>query len=348
MCPNLTLNVFERLRSAGIRSIVDFFKQDLDELVAASGVTYRDLVVIRRTLLAGHSAPIVGGLSSFNTVVASASIISTGCEALDSLLDGGLLTGEIIELLVPSAGPLSPERFRTAVDLGLRIAAEVATVGQKTVVWFDAASRFDAARLADFVRSLSCKNNSLLSLSSSSSSATHSSHQMGPLRNVRVVRVFDMFDVASELSSLSDGLAARLDGFLASTKLVVFDGVVESILQPTLGGAIPWDDCRGFVDQITSQLRLIAVEFSVAVLVLGYSLAARHHHFRSKDTADLVRGAWSFVSGTQIDVRCEHELAQLSTSRGPLSDVRKFTVIKSGRLKTGLSSRINLIEFLQP
>jgi hypothetical protein len=343
MCPNMTATVFERLRSAGIRHVVDFFKQDVDELAAATGVAYRDLVAIRRTLLAAHTAPIVGGLSAFDSVVDSTSIISTGCPALDGLLDGGLITGEVFELLAVN-GPSQHGRCRTAVDVVLRIAAEVATVARKTVVWFDAGGRFDAARLAELVRSLSSRD------VAAAAAASFSQPPDAALRNVHVSRVFDLFEMTAELSSLSEGLASRLDAFFASTKLVVVDGVIESLLPPLTGGAIPPDDCRGYVSQLVAQLRQMACEFSIAVVLVGSSSGVARssgrepRHGRSREAADVASRVWSDAAATRVEI----------CGRGPFDssaaghDVWTFAVTRSGRLKTGQHCAVNLREFLLP
>lgn len=337
MCPNMTTTVFERLRSAGIRHVVDFFKQDVDELASATGVAYRDLVAIRRTLLAAHSAPIVGGLSAFDSVVDSTSIVSTGCPALDGLFDGGLITGEVLELL--ANGPSQHNRVRTAFDVGLRIAAEVAAVARKTVVWFDAGGRFDAARLAELVHALGSGD----AAATSSFSCPHPQNAL--LRNIRVTSVFDLFEMTAELSSLSESLASRLDAFFASTKLVVVDGVAESLLPSLMGGAIPPDDCRGYVSQLAAQLRQMACEFSIAVVLVGSSsgVASREPRpGRSKETANVACRTWSAAAATRVEISCSGSFETSHVDQ----DVWTFTVTKSGRLKTGQHCMVNLRQFL--
>ena len=56
-------------------------------------------MLIRRVLLAQYSAFPINGLTLYKEALSSCSVLPSGCSNLDAILDGGIYTGEIIEIV---------------------------------------------------------------------------------------------------------------------------------------------------------------------------------------------------------------------------------------------------------
>ena len=78
LCQALTLDVRDALASSGVRNVDEFIAADLEALTKACNVPYKDLVSIRRVLLAQFSAFPVNGSQLYEDVLTSTSILNTG------------------------------------------------------------------------------------------------------------------------------------------------------------------------------------------------------------------------------------------------------------------------------
>jgi RAD51-like protein 3 len=248
-----------------------------------------------------------GGSSFFDSTVTTTSIISTGCNALDDLLDGGIFTGEITEVT-------GSDQTEVCLSILLAVASDM----KKNVVFFDTANRFDVFRLGNTMR---LRNMAPLEIEES-------------LRRIRVVRAFDVFDFLDKLNSLSDGLSVHTDSFYTSLKLIVVDGLVDGIF-PTLSG------CReegcGYVAQIAGQLRMISCDFSLAVLVNRLTVGS------SAKMAPVVR-VWSAVPATRIEIRDVAEQVVDQRLRNETVKVREVILSKSSRQRTGSHMQMTVDE----
>ncbi|XP_023599161.1 DNA repair protein RAD51 homolog 4 isoform X4 [Myotis lucifugus] len=105
LCPGLTQDMVQLLRSHGIKTVVDLASADLEEVAQKCGLSYKALVALRRVLLAQFSAFPCNGADLYEELKTSTAILSTGIGSLDKLLDAGLYTGEVTEIVgVPGSG----------------------------------------------------------------------------------------------------------------------------------------------------------------------------------------------------------------------------------------------------
>ncbi|XP_039741901.1 DNA repair protein RAD51 homolog 4 isoform X3 [Pteropus medius] len=98
LCPGLTEDMVQLLRSRGIKTVVDLVSADLEEVALKCGLSYKALVALRRVLLAQFSAFPFNGADLYEELKTSTAILSTGIGSLDKLLDAGLYTGEVTEI----------------------------------------------------------------------------------------------------------------------------------------------------------------------------------------------------------------------------------------------------------
>ncbi|KAM5149462.1 DNA repair protein RAD51 homolog 4 isoform 2-T2 [Callospermophilus lateralis] len=99
LCPGLTQEMVQLLKSRGIKTVVDLAAADLEEVAQKCGLSYKALVALRRVLLAQFSAFPSNGADLYEEMKTSTAILSTGIGSLDKLLDAGLYTGEVTEIV---------------------------------------------------------------------------------------------------------------------------------------------------------------------------------------------------------------------------------------------------------
>uniref|UniRef100_A0A7N5J8P9 RAD51 paralog D n=2 Tax=Ailuropoda melanoleuca TaxID=9646 RepID=A0A7N5J8P9_AILME len=99
LCPGLTQDTVGQLRSRGIKTVVDLVSADLEDVAQKCGLSYKALVALRRVLLAQFSAFPCNGADLYEELKTSTAILSTGIGSLDKLLDAGLYTGEVTEIV---------------------------------------------------------------------------------------------------------------------------------------------------------------------------------------------------------------------------------------------------------
>ncbi|NWQ79791.1 RA51D protein, partial [Columbina picui] len=125
-------------------AVVDFVSSDLEDVAQKCSLSYKALVAVRRVLLAQFSAFPANGADLYEELKSSTAILPTGSPSLDQLLDSGLYTGEVTELMgAPGSG-------KTQVCLG--IAASVSLSLKQQVLFLDSTGGFTASRLYQMLR----------------------------------------------------------------------------------------------------------------------------------------------------------------------------------------------------
>ncbi|KAF4791049.1 DNA repair protein RAD51 4 [Turdus rufiventris] len=113
LCPGLTEDMIQLLRANGIRTVVDFVSSDLEDVAQKCSLSYKALVAVRRVLLAQFSAFPANGADLYEELKSSTAILPTGSPSLDQLLDSGLYTGEVTELMgAPGSGKTQLEALQ--------------------------------------------------------------------------------------------------------------------------------------------------------------------------------------------------------------------------------------------
>ncbi|XP_013358857.1 PREDICTED: DNA repair protein RAD51 homolog 4 isoform X2 [Chinchilla lanigera] len=144
LCPGLTEEMVQLLRGGAIRTVVDLAAADLEEVAQKCGLSYKALVALRRVLLAQFSAFPLNGADLYEELKTSTAILSTGIASLDKLLDAGLYTGEVTEIV---GGPGSGK-----TQVCLCVAAHVAHSLQQNVLYIDSNGGLTASRLLQLLQ----------------------------------------------------------------------------------------------------------------------------------------------------------------------------------------------------
>uniref|UniRef100_A0A8C0S5R2 Notchless homolog 1 n=2 Tax=Canis lupus familiaris TaxID=9615 RepID=A0A8C0S5R2_CANLF len=186
LCPGLTQDTVLQLRSRGVRTVVDLASADLEAVAQTCGLSYKALVALRRVLLAQFSAFPSNGADLYEELKTSTAILSTGIGSLDKLLDAGLYTGEVTEIV---GGPGSGK-----TQVCLCVAANVAYGLQQNVVYIDSNGGLTASRILQLLQART----------------PDEEVQAGALQRIQVVRAFDIFQMLDVLQDCRGTLSQQV------------------------------------------------------------------------------------------------------------------------------------------
>ncbi|NXC81318.1 RA51D protein, partial [Cercotrichas coryphoeus] len=282
LCPGLTEDMIQLLRANGIRTVVDFVSSDLEDVAQKCSLSYKALVAVRRVLLAQFSAFPANGADLYEELKSSTAILPTGSPSLDQLLDSGLYTGEVTELMgAPGSG-------KTQVCLG--IAASVSLGLKQHVLFLDSTGGFTASRLYQMLQAQTEDEEEQAILGRLRLGFVL---QLEALQRIQVVRVFHIYEVLGALQELRDRLSQQVLSSVGPLKMVVLDSV-SAVIYPLLGGR--QSEGLGLMMQLSRELKTLAREFSLAVVVTNQVT-------RDSSTGPLkpaLGRSWSFVPSTRV------------------------------------------------
>ncbi|XP_032313652.1 LOW QUALITY PROTEIN: leucine-rich repeat-containing protein 37A-like [Camelus ferus] len=197
-CPGLTQGMVQLLRSHGIKTVVDFVSADLEVVAQKCGLSYKALVALRRVLLAQFSAFPFSGADLYEELKTYTAILSTGIESLDKLLDAGLYTGEVTEIVGGPGSGKTQVHVRPAagglVEVCLCVSAHVACGLQQNVLYIDSNGGFTASCILQLLQART----------------PDEEEQAGALQRIQVVRAFDIFQLLDVLQDLGGTVAQQL------------------------------------------------------------------------------------------------------------------------------------------
>ncbi|XP_066419522.1 DNA repair protein RAD51 homolog 4 isoform X2 [Molothrus aeneus] len=263
------------------------------------------LVAVRRVLLAQFSAFPANGADLYEELKSSTAILPTGSPSLDQLLDSGLYTGEVMELMGASG------TGKTQVCLG--IAASVSLGLKQHVLFLDSTGGFTASRLYQMLQART----------------EDEEEQLEALQRVQVQRVFNIYEVLRALQELRDRLSQEVLSSTGPLKVVVLDSV-SAVISPLLGGR--QSEGLALMMQLSRELKTLAREFSLAVVVTNQVT----RDSSSGPLKPALGRSWSFVPSTRV---------LLESKGGPWersSTQRAASLAKSPRQPTGIQVELDI------
>ncbi|KAM9370418.1 DNA repair protein RAD51 homolog 4 [Phaethornis superciliosus] len=305
LCPGLGEEMLHILRENGIRTVVDFVSSDLEDVAQKCSISYKALVAVRRVLLAQFSAFPANGADLYEELKSTTAILSTGIPSLDQLLDSGLYTGEVTELMgAPGSG-------KTQVCLG--IAATVSLSLKHRVLFLDSTGGLTASRLYQMLQAR----------------VEDEEEQLEALQRIQVVRVFDIYEMLSALQELRDCLSQQVMSSVGPLKIVVIDSV-SAVIYPLLGGK--QSEGLAIMMQLARELKSLAREFSLSVVVTNQVT-------RDSSTGPLkpaLGRSWSFVPSTRVLLESKEATWEKATTQ------RVASLAKSPRQPTGIHVELDI------
>lgn len=229
---------------------------------------------------------------------------SSSAISLDKLLDAGLYTGEVTEIVgAPGSGK---------TQVCLCVAAHVAHGLQQNVLYIDSNGGLTASRILQLLQART----------------PDEEEQAGALQRIQVVRAFDIFQMLDVLQDLRGAVSQQVSSSSGTLKVVVVDSVA-AVVAPLLGGQ--QREGLALMMQLARELKTLARDLSVAVLVTN-------HMTRDRDSGQLkpaLGRSWSFVPSTRL-------LLDSTQSSGSLGSWRVVCLTKSPRLPTGCQETVDL------
>lgn len=204
--------------------------------------------------------------------------ISTGSNGLDSLLNGGVRCGEIIEISGKSGSG------KTQLAMALAIQCD----GPTCVI--DTSHGISPERLAE------------MATSSTASHATEDTSVQNSLSTVHVSNVHDLFQLYDKLENISP-----------TTKLLIIDCIsifiASEFCYPGYAG-------QAAVENVSKMLRFIARTYNTAIVVTNGVVSNRNAKKGQSTTKPALGRAWSFIPDRRLMLSSEdHYQAPTRVSR---------------------------------
>ncbi|XP_013411283.1 DNA repair protein RAD51 homolog 4 isoform X1 [Lingula anatina] len=307
LSPVLTQDVIDTLRKQGVRTVLDFLEHNAEEMVKKAGMSYKDVLAIRHVLLAQYSAVPVNGADMYEDALNSMAILPTGVKSLDTMLDGGLYTSEVTELVGPAGVGKSQLCMYTSLNISRNL--------KQNIMYIDSTGDFCIQRLQDILYSDQVEDEEIIDV----------------LSRIKCSRAFDIFEVLAQLCEVTNHLTAQTNAFYQHLKLVIVDSLPAVVL-PVLGGA--QTDGHGYLMHLARMMKTLAVDFNLALMTTNNVVQGE-----AGETKPALGRAWSHIPNTRVEIKKQditpdgenRRTAVLTKcSRQPTGLTAEFTITPSG------------------
>lgn len=303
-CRSVTSEQLDALQQNGIKTVTDFITCDVERLARKVSIPAKDLSSLQKTVIAEMAAFTMNGSDYYEEMMARFCILSTGCDKLDELLDGGLYTGELTEI-VGAAGTGKSQ-------ICLSIATFTAMKAKQEVLYIDTGGSFSGTRMKEMLQGWN---------SSLDDQETHD-----VLSRITVIQAFDIFSVLETLESVRHRLAVQVqdDGDNAQHVRMIIVDSVAAVVSPILGG----QQIHGhsLMVNLSRTLKSLVVEHSVAVVISNNVVTDSSKS--SFSTKPALGPTWAHVPNTRLFI--QKQVGKAETER-------IATIIKSSRQKLHVS-----------
>ena len=277
---------------------VDFFRK-----LSNSRRSERPDDLTLSVLVSRYGCQLIQGQELWNETLNLTKIISTGCQKMDSFLDGGLFTGELCEIF----GPPSCGKTQFAFNL----TASVLVSKKFNVLYYDLSGSYSSKRVSEIIGH-KLENVTQMEL-----------REM--LAKLCCVKVFNIFDLILHLENVKERIESITDHFMFGMKLIVIDSI-NTIIAPILGGF----QTRGHALMIKLALLLkeLSYECNVAVLVLNGTVTSKNSEYMNNNFKPALGKHWLGVPAIRL-------FLDFGSSKN--IELRSLTIHKHNRLSTNQS-----------
>ncbi|XP_058109830.1 DNA repair protein RAD51 homolog 4 isoform X3 [Magnolia sinica] len=251
--PIIDANFQQFCASHNIFSVEDFLVHDLYVLVAfaehhATSKELKQGITRVLSIVDSQHQPWLNGVELLEDAKLNKHVLSTGCEGIDVLLQGGLHEGRLTELVGPSSSGKT--------QVCLHAASHVAQNYKGTVMFLDTSNSFSTKRIADII---SCRLRS-------SFKQVNGRTLAGVMSNILCHPVFDVFTLLDVLHQLEFELRAQVKNEDTRMRLLIVDSI-SSLITPVLGGK--GSNGRSLMISVGFLLKKLANEHNISVLASG-------------------------------------------------------------------------------
>ncbi|XP_053563405.1 DNA repair protein RAD51 homolog 4 isoform X4 [Bombina bombina] len=238
LCPGLSADIIIALKKNNVKTVVDLVASDLEDLARKCSLSYKTLVAVRRVLLAQYSAFPSNGADLYEELKSSKAIIPTGIQRLDTLLDSGLYTGELTEIV----GAAGSGKTQVCQCLAVNVACSI----KQSVLYMDTTGGLTASRLLQLVQSRTDQED----------------EQVEALKRIEVVHVYEAYKMLDVLQDLRQSISQQLLRSGDPLRLVIIDSIC-SVIYPLLGGH--QIEGMAIMMHLARELQTLAHEFNLSV-----------------------------------------------------------------------------------
>lgn len=304
VCPLLTSDVLDRCRQAGIKSVLEFVSTDPRELRSRCRLSYQEVIGINHVLQAQFAAFPQNALHLYHQLLSTLAIFSTGCPRLDDILDGGIYTGEITEIV----GPPAIGKTQLCHSLLTTVCLET----QRSILYIDTGGNFSPERIFEILKS----------------KRTSDVESKDILQRIHSVKIYDIFELMKTLEELKLCLCSQVHVLYQSLKLIILDSVT-SIISPHLG--IQNSDGQGLMVHLAHLLKNICSDHALAVVMCNNTVKGEDGIFKPA-----LGQYWKFVPSVTVQIERDFQ------DRNVCSSHRKISVTKSSRQFTPVSMMVKI------
>ncbi|XP_029201819.2 DNA repair protein RAD51 homolog 4-like isoform X2 [Acropora millepora] len=298
-CGSLKSDQLDVLRSNGIKTVADFISCDVVSLAQKTSIPAKDLSSIQSIVIAQLAAFPLNGKDYYNGLMTRFSIFSTGCKNLDELLDGGLYTGDVTEIV----GAAGTGKSQICMNIALSTSMEA----KKYVIYIDTGGSFCGERIKQLLEG--CK----------ASLDDEEIHKI--LSRISVIQAFDIFSMLEALESVRQRLVSETeDEKTLQLRLVIVD-CLAAVVSPVLGG----QQIHGhsLMVNLSRILKSLAVEHALAVVITN-NVVADSSWSSPFSTKPALGPTWGHVPNTRVFIQKQTEGSETN---------RIATITKSSRQK---------------
>ncbi|KAK4441119.1 DNA repair protein [Sesamum alatum] len=200
-------------------------------------------------MIGSQCRPQLNGLELLEDAQLNKCILSTGCERIDLLLQGGLRVGHVTEL----AGPSSSGKTQVC----LKVASHVARKYSGTVMYFDSGNSFSPKRIVQFLNQ------------SSDAANTEVVDEIVQrvMSSIVCYSTFDIFTLLDMLHQLMNNLKSQIG---CHVRMLIIDSL-SSLIAPVLGSG----GAHGHALMVTAGflLKELAHEHNLSIVVTNHMVA---------------------------------------------------------------------------
>lgn len=315
----ITDNILKTLNQRKIFTVLEFLEQEPEYLAALLKISFKDVIQIRSSLINDYSAFPHKGISMYNDLVANSALIQTGIKSIDSILEGGLLTGNIYELCGLSGVGKTQICFAAI--------AHVTSNLKQNIYYIDSNLSFSGERMQSILDA-KCLDD----------------EEIGNIMNkIKVVNIRNIYQLFSFLHKWKEDLQEMRGEY--SIRLVIIDSLPPLFFNFYGEGH---NDGLAQMNHLSNLIRYLAQEHHIAFLVVN--LATQYFEVdgllsegKIKNVCEETKNHtnvkpalgkyWLHVPNTRLLVE-----------KKPCSQEAQVTVIKSANIPLGRTCKVNLHE----
>ncbi|KAJ9595701.1 hypothetical protein L9F63_013114 [Diploptera punctata] len=251
------------------------------------------------------------GTDAYNEIINNTALLATGIDSLDTILEGGLLTGKIYEICGLSGSGKT--------QLCLTISNNVAHNFKQQLYYIDSKGDFSGKRIQEMLEAKNCEDEVVGAV----------------MERIKVTRINNIYEALSFLHHLKNNLQHEQDG-QHSLRIVILDSI-SVLFFPFIGEN--FNEGLSLMQQLANIIKYIVTEYHLAFLIVN--LATRIDDDAAAATGEgycqlsnrgttVIEGMRPAIGKSWLDVPCTRLMIHKINS----GEMRQITVVKSTYLPT--------------